>query len=50
MSPNDLVTEGHFVYKGYLSKETEPTFHLLDVNAPLSRRKSLATLPSSQPS
>jgi hypothetical protein len=50
VSPNDLVTEGHFVYKGYLSKETEPVFHLLDVNAPLSRRKSLTWRPSPRPS
>lgn len=50
VSPNDLVTENHFVYKGYLSRKADPNFHLLDVNAPISRRKSLTWLPSPRPS
>ncbi|KIQ02405.1 hypothetical protein RU07_11720 [Agrobacterium tumefaciens] len=50
VSPNDFLTEGHFSYKGYLSRKIEPSFHLFDVNAPLSRRERLTWRPSPRPS
>lgn len=38
-APNDLLLENEFEYVGFISNESKPKFHILDVNAPVTRDK-----------